>query len=360
MEIPLPRENLNFKSNINYEKTFIDSYHSNSFHHAWLISGPKGIGKSTLAYRFARFILSQKNDQNNHKLFPDNNSNKESLDLTPDNLIYKKIVSNSHSDLMIIEPLKDQSGKSKKSISISEIRKIKPFLNTTSITGSWKVIIIDSMDELTINAENALLKSLEEPPRKTLIILIATNSSQLLPTTISRCRNLPIFPLSKDMLSTLINIYLPDLDSDDNRILSSISEGSIGKALNLYENNGIEIFKELVNLYSNLPSIDINKVNKISEAWSKENLFKIVIELLCWWISRIIKYISLNDFSEYDETVSNDRNVSENIARLINLEELLNILENIDDKYNKANILNLDRRNIIYTSIMGLPNSILK
>ena len=128
MEIPLPRENLIFKSDINYEKTFIDSYHSNSFHHAWLISGPKGIGKSTLAYRFARFILSQNNDQNNHKLFLDDNSNKESLELTSDNPIYKRIVSNSHSDLMVIEPLKDQSGKSKKSISISEIRKIKPFL----------------------------------------------------------------------------------------------------------------------------------------------------------------------------------------------------------------------------------------
>ena len=92
MEIPLPRENLTFKSDVNYEKIFIDSYNSNSFPHAWLLSGPKGIGKSTLAYRFARFILSQTNKKNNPRLFEEVSPSEYSLEFSPDDEIYKKII----------------------------------------------------------------------------------------------------------------------------------------------------------------------------------------------------------------------------------------------------------------------------
>ncbi len=360
MEIPLPRENLTFKSDVNYEKIFIDSYNSNSFPHAWLLSGPKGIGKSTLAYRFARFILSQTNKKNNPRLFEEVSPSEYSLEFSPDDEIYKKIISNSHGDLMVIELTEGHNNKNKKTISVSEIRKIKPFLSKTSVTGGWKVIIIDSMDEVTLNAENALLKSLEEPPIKTLIILISTNPAKLLPTTISRCRKLPVFPLSNKTLNTLLNMYIPDLDSDDAKILSMLSTGSIGNALNLYENDGVGIFKELIDLYSNLPSINVAMVNKISEAWAKDNLFKLTIELMSWWISRIIKFKAQNSFSGYEEVITGDKKASQNISNLINLEELLNILENVRTKYNKANTLNLDKRNIIFTSLMELPNSMIK
>ena len=360
MEIPLPRENLNFISDNNYEKIFIDSYNSNSFHHAWLLTGPKGIGKSTLAYRFARFILSQNDTQNNNNLFEAISSNQHSLECTPDDEIYKKIISNSHGDLMVIELTQDVKGKNKKSISVSEIRKIKPFLSKTSVTGGWKVIIIDSMDEVTFNAENALLKSLEEPPIKTLVILISTNPAKLLPTTISRCRKLPMSPLSNKTLNELLNMYLPNLESGDEKVLSLLSTGSIGNALNLYENDGVKVFKELINLYSNLPSINVGIINKLSEEWAKDNLFKLSIELICWWISRIIKFKAQNNFSEYEEVVTGDKKISKNISNLINLEELLNILENIRTKYNKVNSLNLDKRNIVFTSLMELPNSMIK
>jgi DNA polymerase-3 subunit delta' len=359
MDFISPKETSILKGHNLSEKIFLDSFNSNNFHHAWLLSGPKGIGKATFAFRIARYVLS-KRISNNQELFTDDKKEILSLDTPVDDIIFNKIISNSHADLKVINLDTDDTSKTKqkKSISVAEIRTIKSFLSTTSAEGGWRIIIVDSMDDLTVKAENALLKSLEEPPKYTLIILISNNPSRLLPTTLSRCRKLPLKPLSNNIIIELLKTYISDINEEDTKILSILSEGSIGYALSLYENDGINIFTELINFYSTFPQFDAIKANNISEKLSKGVSFNIIIELLTWWLSRLIKLKVLNQITKNPEILSGEHLAAEKITDLIPLEDLINVWEKLNTKYRKTISLNLDKKNATLSSIIELSNTV--
>ena len=135
-----------------------------------LITGPKGVGKATLAYRFARFILSGGMDKNkSDNLFGDSEIN---FDMNPENPVFSRIISKSHPDLMVLETNKDED---KNEITVDDVREINNFIRMTSGDSGWKVVIIDSVDEMNTNAANAILKILEEPPEKSVLLLISTH-----------------------------------------------------------------------------------------------------------------------------------------------------------------------------------------
>ena len=328
MDFISPKETSILKGHNLSEKIFLDSFNSNNFHHAWLLSGPKGIGKATFAFRIARYVLS-KRISNNQELFNDDKKEILSLDISVDDIIFNKIISNSHADLKVINLDTDDTSKTKqkKSISVAEIRTIKSFLSTTSAEEGWRIIIVDSMDDLTVKAENALLKSLEEPPKYTLIILISNNPSRLLPTTLSRCRKLPMKPLSNNIIMELLKTYISDINEEDAKILSILSEGSIGYALNLYENDGINIFTELIFL---------TKAKSYS----------------------YIKLKVLNQITKNPEILSGEHLAAEKITDLIPLEDLINVWEKLNTKYRKTISLNLDKKNATLSSIIELSNTV--
>ena len=225
------------------ENTFLQAWKNNTLHHAWILSGEKGIGKATLAYRIARFLLCT--DSNKKQQYT-------SLNISPDNPIFQQVANDSHPDLMVLERDYTETDKRKiisairkgeamddeelsnlkKSafIRVDDVRKVNDFLAKTSFNDGWRVVIIDSADDMNKSAANALLKILEEPPAKTILLLISHNSGMLLPTICSRCAKLPLKILTVGEVGSLLRRYRSELSEAMIARLVEMSGGSIGKA----------------------------------------------------------------------------------------------------------------------------------
>ena len=223
-----PKNNFFLLGQEEAEKVMLDAYNNNTIHNSWLISGVKGIGKATLAYKFARFLLDEARKE--HKSV-------ESLSTNPDSIPNHLVNNNSHPDFKVVErdfietdkrkvikAIKDgdamdeedlRSLKKSAFIRIDDVRNINDFMSKKSSDGGWKVVIIDSIDDMNTASANALLKILEEPPAKSILLLISHNVGQLLPTIKSRCTKLVLKPLDTSTVSSLLRRYCPDLNENE-------------------------------------------------------------------------------------------------------------------------------------------------
>ena len=196
---PTPRLNPDLKGQAEAEREFLQEFESGRMHHAWLISGPRGIGKATFAYRIARYVLAQKNliqegpAQTLDFVYNSHTENSDASEVTMllehQHPVFRRVASGTHADFLSIERGVDEKTKVvRKEIIVDDVRAIKSFLNKTPVEGDWRVVLIDAVDEMTTSAENALLKVLEEPPRRALLLLVSHNPNSLLATSRSRCR----------------------------------------------------------------------------------------------------------------------------------------------------------------------------
>jgi len=162
-----------------------------AFPHAWLIGGPAGIGKATLAYRMARFVLAH----------PDPRAaavqEANSLHVDPDHMVARRIAAQAQGDLLVLErTVNEKTGKLRQDIQVDDVRRSVTFFGSTAGEGGWRVAIVDAVDELNTEGANALLKVLEEPPRRALLLLVSHSAARVLPTIRSRCRLLTLRPLA--------------------------------------------------------------------------------------------------------------------------------------------------------------------
>ena len=276
------------------EKQFIDAWQLDRVPHAWLISGLEGIGKATLAYRIARFVLkaNDKEIAQYASLFGDNGEEVLSqLSVSKCLTHCKQIEAGAHPDLRVLEPgwINPKTGRASQKIVIDQIRKSIGLTNLT--TASWRVIIIDPADAMNINAANALLKSLEEPPLKTLFLLISHAPGRLLPTIRSRCRRLELQPLSEEHIKS----YLSQTEMKKNSIdgVAKLAGGSIGKAMQLVKGNGYELYKTFYRVVSSLPKLDIQSIHDLSDLASRKKeggteTFSMLVNLIPDWIGSLI------------------------------------------------------------------------
>src|SRR5437016_8213797 len=160
--------------------------------HAWLIGGPRGVGKATLAYRMARFVFAQPDPSR-----PDAQG-ATWLGLPPDNPAVRRVGAQAHSDMLVLARTEGDSGKLRTVIQVDDVRRTIGFFGSTAGEGGWRVCIVDSADELNAAGANALLKILEEPPAKALLIVVSHAPGRLLPTIRSRCRRLALRPLAAE------------------------------------------------------------------------------------------------------------------------------------------------------------------
>lgn len=306
-----PRENLKLIGHQEAQNLFLEAFHSSRFPHAWILSGPVGIGKATFAFHMARYILSGR--QNRNTAFSDNEP------------LQRRIVAQSHGDLKV---LGNEPGQE---IGIEAIRELNSFLNQTSAEGGWRIIIIDGAETLNRNAANALLKRLEEPPSKTAFFLITAHPGRLLPTIRSRCQVLPFSALRDEEVREVLfaqGFKVPNFVSS--------SYGNPGHLIRLMEGEGAEIYADLQKVLKGQPSAHF--VHKYA---GEEEAYNLIEECLR-------SYLHNNLLDKVEGKPSCFKEDS--------LDQALKIYEKVEALFNEYRFAQLDRKTTLACVFANLEN----
>jgi len=263
-----PRSNNLLQGHEVAEKSLLDAASSGRLHHAWLITGPPGVGKATLAYRFARWLLA--------------GASGASLALPDSHPTFRRVAADTHADLLTVELAWDEKRKRQRSeIVVDDVREIARFLHLTPVEGGWRVVIVDGAEALNRNAANALLKVLEEPPARAIILLVCSLPGRLLPTIRSRCRMLRLQPLAPLAMQSFVDNALADLGPAERAQLLALSEGSPGRALHLAAEEGVALAGLVQQVLADLPSLPIGRAHAIADALGRSDAaFATFLELL--------------------------------------------------------------------------------
>lgn len=262
---PHPRDTVEVIGQDSAQADFLDAFNTNRLHHAWLITGPRGVGKATLAWRIARFLLATPDPA------PDDMFGAPlpaSLDIPADHPVTRRIAAEAEPGLKFVHrTLNDKTKRMRDQIVVDDIRDMGAFFQLSATDGGRRVVIIDAADEMNVNAANALLKMLEEPPARTTLLLICHQPSRLLPTIRSRCRTLRLGPLnSADMARAMA---LAGVEAGpDSAALAELSGGSVGEALRLALLDGLKIYGEIIALLSSMPNLDRQRALALADAAS--------------------------------------------------------------------------------------------
>jgi DNA polymerase-3 subunit delta' len=202
-------------------------------HHAWLIAGPEGVGKATLAYRFARFLLAGR---------PRAPAGEAPLFVPAESPVFRRIAAGAHADLLTIEPGTLQGDRKRSDvINVEAARLIPGFMALTAAEGGWRVVVLDGAELMNPAAANAILKALEEPPPRAVLLLVSSAPGRLLPTIRSRCRRLDLPPLPAPALLPLLGAWLPEVATEGRAALAQLAGLSPGRALRLHEAGGLAV-----------------------------------------------------------------------------------------------------------------------
>ncbi|HEY2755304.1 MAG TPA: DNA polymerase III subunit delta' [Pseudolabrys sp.] len=258
----LPRETNVLFGHEEAERALLDAYKSGRMPHAWLIGGQPGIGKATLAYRLARFVLAH----------PDpaaaDVQGATSLAVDPDNPVARRIAVQAQGDLLVLErALNEQTGKLYTVIRVDDVRRTVSFFGSTAGEGGWRVAIVDTVDDLQREGANALLKVLEEPPPRTLLLLISHAPGRELPTIRSRCRRLLLRPLdTADVVSALAEATGRAADDAEVATSAAASDGSVARALQLLDEAALALRQRVLDLFTQLPNPDPRALHALGDA----------------------------------------------------------------------------------------------
>ena len=301
-DYPHPREVAGFQGQADAERALFDAFMSGRMQHAWLLTGPKGIGKATLAYRMARFVL--------HYGTPEaaRAAGASDLSVPLDSTAFNQIAAGSHPNLITVRrPWDEKTKKLKTVITVDEVRRIAHFFGlTASERGAWRVVVIDSADEMNANAANALLKALEEPPPNGLFLVLSHQPGRLLPTIRSRCRTLRMTPLGTEDIAAMIADAEREAEARasnsrkkvtatpeaERMQLAYLSEGSLGRALSIAGSGGLALYRELASLLAQLPRPDIAALHAFADKAGKrgaDDTYETMIELLTHWLQRLVR-----------------------------------------------------------------------
>ena len=260
-EIAEPRTTAGLFGHAEAEAALLDAYRSGRIPHAWLIGGERGIGKATLAYRMARFVLAH----------PDPAApavqKAKSLAVPPDHPVARRVAGQAHSDLLILERvINEKTNKLFTEIRVEDVRRSVPFFGSTAGEGGWRVAVVDSIDELNRFGDNALLKVLEEPPPRALLLLVTHAPGRVLPTIRSRCRTLILRPLAADDVARAAAAALGEkAPTAEIRTAAEAAGGSVGRALMFLEGDALELRQQVIEALARLPQLDPHELHSLGD-----------------------------------------------------------------------------------------------
>ncbi len=256
------RETLRLFGHIEAERVLLDAYKSGRMPHAWLIGGPPGIGKATLAFRLARFVL----------VHPDQKAAEvqraTSLAVDPDHPVARRIAAQAQGDLLVLERIvNEQTGKLYTVIRVDDVRRTVAFFGSTAGEGGWRIAIVDAVDDLQREGSNALLKILEEPPERTLLLLISHAPGRELPTIRSRCRRLLLRPLgAAHVAGAVAAATRRNVDEPEIRTAAAAADGSVKRALSLLDGSALALRQRVLELFAQLPTPDPRALHALGDA----------------------------------------------------------------------------------------------
>lgn len=284
---PHPRETQCLFGQDTAEQEFLSAFTSDRLHHGWLITGPRGVGKATLAWRIARFLLATPPSQDDG-LFGAGPP-PTSLDIDPDHPVAHRIRAKAEPGLALVTRSRNDKDKLRNEIVVEDIRKLGRFFGLSAADGGRRVVIVDSADEMNASAANALLKMLEEPPARTTLLLVSHQPSRLLPTIRSRCRTLRLAPLSPEDMQSALAQTGADLHAQPVH-LAALAAGSVGDAVRLINLGGLEIYAELIHILGSLPRLDRQRALALAEAAGQRGAaerFDLLLNLIDIALSRL-------------------------------------------------------------------------
>lgn len=256
-------------------------------HHGWLLAGPRGVGKATLAWRFARAALAHPPGGGLFAAPPP-----VSLDVPADHPVARRIRAGVEPGLMAIRRgIDDKTGRLRAQITVDEVRSLRNFFGLSAADGGRRVVIVDAADEMNAAAANAILKLLEEPPPGALLLLVAHRPGALLPTIRSRCRMLRLAPLAAADLGRAVEQALGTAP-DDPEALAALAAGSVGEAVRLIAEGGLQLYDRLVRLIAGLPRLDRAELHALAEdlaARGAEARFDLALRLVEIVLARLAR-----------------------------------------------------------------------
>jgi DNA polymerase-3 subunit delta' len=326
--IPHPRERKLLVGHEEAERSFASAIRSGRLHHAWLIGGPEGIGKATLAYRVARRLLAS----------PDEVDSKGEADLAIDPVgrTARQVTAGSHPNLIVLDletASADVDRPPAKTIPVKTTRRALSFFGTTAANGGHRVMIVDSAEDLTVQSANALLKTIEEPPPRSTILIVAHAPQRVLPTIRSRCRKLSLNPLSEEQVLDVLRSFGPAGLADGEggpgtaERAAERADGSVGRALTLLDPKRQAILDELSALLRLLPEVPMLRVLSLAEKLADrraEGNFELALDAVQLWAAERIR-----------------AGAGQGAARLAPLAELC---DKVADAARSVETYNLDRR----------------
>jgi len=260
-EAPPPRLTDALYGHADAEAALLAAYRGGRVPHALLLIGPKGIGKATLAYRFARFVLAH----------PDPAAPEvqaaTSLAVDPEHPVARRMAAQAQADLLVIERTANEKGNLRQQIAVDDVRRTVAFFGATAGEGGWRIAIVDAVDELNRSGANALLKVLEEPPERALLLLVCHSAARVPATLRSRCRIVTLRPLAPGEVAAALAAAVGSASSDPQiQAAAAAAEGSVSRALTFLDEDALALRQRALDQLDRLPALDTGALHGLGEA----------------------------------------------------------------------------------------------
>ncbi|MGB8274562.1 MAG: DNA polymerase III subunit delta' [Alphaproteobacteria bacterium] len=349
-EWPAPRQTVRLVGHGGAKATFRHAFRSGRMSHAWLITGAEGIGKATFAFWAARLVLGA----GEPGLFGQGSAEDD-----PSSGLFRKVAAGGHPDFMTLERAADpKSGKKRTEIVVDDVRDVSAFLHMTPAESSWRVVVVDTADEMNRNAANALLKILEEPPTRSVLMLVS-NAPGALPATIrSRCRRLSLAPLAPGEVETVLRSCLPEAEPEEIAALVRLAEGSPGRALRLAAEGGLDVYRDVLALIGTLPRLDAVALHKFGDRLARsggEQGFKTAMDLLSRFLVRLVRFGAQG--SAQAGVTEGEEALMRRLSAKARLDQWVEVWEKINRLAARADRVNLDRKQVVLSAFFALEQA---